>query len=91
MGARKPVRCAYERNHAAIQRWLNEDYPQVAKEAKREEATIYWGDEIVCAATITKRGELSFMIRGHVHERNVHRIPEAVAQAGYPEELPDRR
>jgi transposase len=45
MSAQKPVRRAYERNDAAIERWLNEDYPQIAKEAKREKATIYWGDE----------------------------------------------
>jgi len=46
MSAQKPVRRAYERNDAAIERWLNEDYPQIAKEAKREQATIYWGDEM---------------------------------------------
>lgn len=46
MSAQKPVRRAYERNDASIARWLNEDYPQIAKEAKREKATIYWGDEM---------------------------------------------
>jgi transposase len=46
MSAQKPVRRAYERNDAAIERWLNEDYPTIAKEAKREKATIYWGDEM---------------------------------------------
>lgn len=46
MSAQKPVRRAYERNDAAIDRWLNEDYPQIAKEAKQEQATIYWGDEM---------------------------------------------
>ena len=29
-----------------IERWLNEDYPGIAKEAKQEGATIYWGDEM---------------------------------------------
>lgn len=42
MSAQKPVRRAYERN----ERWLNEDYPTIAKEAKQEGATIYWGDEM---------------------------------------------
>ncbi|WP_254799099.1 transposase, partial [Burkholderia ubonensis] len=37
---------AYERKDEAIERWLNEDYPTVAKEAKQEGATIYWGDEM---------------------------------------------
>ena len=46
MSAQKPVRRAYERNDAAIERWLKEDYPQIAKEAKQEKATIYWGDEM---------------------------------------------
>ncbi|WP_232451562.1 helix-turn-helix domain-containing protein [Burkholderia ubonensis] len=41
MSAQKPVRRAYERNDAAIERWLNEDYLQIAQEAKREQATIY--------------------------------------------------
>jgi len=46
MSAQKPVRRAYERNDAAIGRWLDEDYPRIAKEAKQERATIYWGDEM---------------------------------------------
>jgi transposase len=41
----KPVRRAYERNNKAIQQWLKEDYPAWVKKAKREGATIYWGDE----------------------------------------------
>jgi transposase len=46
MSAQKPVRRAYERNDEAIARWLNEDYPKLVKEARREKATIYWGDEM---------------------------------------------
>jgi len=46
MSAQKPVRRAYERNDAAITRWLDEDYPTLVKEAKRDKATIYWGDEM---------------------------------------------
>ena len=45
MSVQKPVRRAYERNDVAIERWLKEDYPRLAKEAKQEQATIYWGDE----------------------------------------------
>ncbi|MEX3640176.1 IS630 family transposase [Paraburkholderia sp. BR14320] len=45
MSAQKPVRRAYERNDAAIARWLDEHYPTIAKEAKQEEPTILWGDE----------------------------------------------
>ncbi|MFT0174758.1 IS630 family transposase [Paraburkholderia mimosarum] len=46
VSAQKPVRRAYERKDEAIERWLNEDYPTIAKEAKQEGATIYWGDEM---------------------------------------------
>lgn len=46
MSAQKPVRRAYERNDAAIARWLRVEYPAIARQAKRERATIYWGDEM---------------------------------------------
>lgn len=42
----KPVRRAYERNDAAITTWLKREYPAIARDAKREGATIYWGDEM---------------------------------------------
>ena len=44
--AQKPVRRAYERKEEAIARWLAEDYPAIARQAKRAKATIYWGDEM---------------------------------------------
>jgi transposase len=46
LSAQKPVRRAYERNDEAIKRWLEDDYPALARQAKREKATIYWGDEM---------------------------------------------
>jgi transposase len=42
----KPVRRAWEQNSTAVKRWLEEEYPAIRKEAKREGATIYWGDEM---------------------------------------------
>jgi transposase len=42
----QPVRRAYERNDAAIAKWLKREYPAIARDAKREGATIYWGDEM---------------------------------------------
>ena len=42
----KPVRRAYEQNPKAVQRWLQEDYTLVQKQAKMEGAMIYWGDEM---------------------------------------------
>jgi hypothetical protein len=46
MSPQKPVRRAYERNEPAIARWLSEEYPQIARQAKREGVVVYWGDEM---------------------------------------------
>jgi transposase len=41
----KPARRAYEHDPAAVDRWLRDDYPQIAAEAKAEKAEIHWLDE----------------------------------------------
>ncbi|MCP4252804.1 MAG: IS630 family transposase [Candidatus Scalindua sp.] len=41
----KPAKRAYEQNPKAVQRWLDEDYPEIKARAKAEKAEIYWGDE----------------------------------------------
>ena len=41
----KPVVRARQRPPAAIQAWLERDYPALAKRAKAVRAVIYWGDE----------------------------------------------
>lgn len=46
MTPQKPVRRAYERNDEAIAAWLAQQYPLIAKQARREGAQIYWGDEM---------------------------------------------
>jgi transposase len=46
LSPQKPVRRAYERNDAAIARWLKREYPAIARQARREPAAIYWGDEM---------------------------------------------
>lgn len=46
LSPQKPVRRAYERNDAAITRWLKQEYPMIARQAKRDHAAIYWGDEM---------------------------------------------
>ena len=43
--ARKPIRRAYERDPAAVRRWLRRDYPAIAARAKRTRGAIFWGDE----------------------------------------------
>jgi len=42
----KPLRRAYERDPAAVKRWLQEAYPAIRTRAKREKAGIWWSDEM---------------------------------------------
>lgn len=42
----KPVRRAWEQNGAAVERWLKEEYPAIQRQAKKEGALLYWGDEM---------------------------------------------
>ena len=41
----RPMRRATERNEAAVQQWLREDYPVIAARAKAEGAEVQWADE----------------------------------------------
>jgi transposase len=45
MTPQKPLVRAKERSPAAIQAWLERDYPAIAKRAKAQQAVIHWGDE----------------------------------------------
>jgi len=42
---RKPVKRAYEQNPKEVNQWLQEHYPAIAAQAKKDKAEIYWGDE----------------------------------------------
>jgi len=42
----RPVKRAFEKDPAAVSRWLREEYPAIRRRAKRLSATIYWGDEM---------------------------------------------
>ncbi len=41
----RPLKKAYEQNPAAVDQWVNEEYPMIAAAAKEEGAEIQWGDE----------------------------------------------
>lgn len=41
----KPLRRAYERDPEAVRRWLKKQYPAIQGLARRQRATIFWGDE----------------------------------------------
>ncbi len=41
----KPMRRAYEQSDEAVRRWLEVEYPQIVKQARKESAEILWEDE----------------------------------------------
>ena len=43
--AQKPIRRAYERDPAAVRRWLRRQYPAIVARARRARGAIFWGDE----------------------------------------------
>lgn len=49
--SQKPITRAYERRPEAIKKWLDEEYPDIAKRAKAEEGEIHWGDETALVNT----------------------------------------
>jgi len=42
----KPLRRAYEQDPKEVRRWLEQDYPAIRTQARREKAVIHWGDEM---------------------------------------------
>ena len=46
--SKKPIKRAYERKDNATKAWLEETYPKIKKEAKKEDADIWWADETAC-------------------------------------------
>lgn len=59
----KPVRRAFEQNPEEVRKWLKERYPAIRRQAKREKAEIYWGDEMGLRSdhAVGK----SFSLKGH--------------------------
>jgi len=47
----KPIRRAYEQSPVAVQKWLDESYPQIKQRAQEESAEIHWGDETALVNT----------------------------------------
>ncbi|MBP9616690.1 MAG: IS630 family transposase [Aliarcobacter cryaerophilus] len=46
--SKKPIKRAYERKDSATKAWLEEIYPKIKKEAKKDNADIWWADETAC-------------------------------------------
>ena len=51
--SKKPIKRAYERKDEKTQKWLNEEYPKIKKQAKEENADIWWADETSCVSLPT--------------------------------------
>jgi len=61
--AQKPVRQAFEQDAQAVKSWLRSRYPAIAALARREKATIFWGDEMGLRSD--HAAGRSFSPRGH--------------------------
>ena len=72
----KPVRRAYERNEKQVRRWLDEEYPRIAKMARQEKAEIQWGDETgLRSDDVNGRG---YAPRGKTPVRRAKGTPEKI-------------
>ena len=47
----KPIKRAYEQSPAAVQAWLEGEYPGMQQRARAEAAQIHWGDETALVNT----------------------------------------
>lgn len=47
----KPIRRAYEQQPAAVQAWLDQQYPAIEAQAKAEGGEMHWGDETALVNT----------------------------------------
>jgi len=45
-----PIKRAYERNDAAVQQWLQEEYPVIGKQSQEANGEIQWADETACVS-----------------------------------------
>jgi transposase len=63
---KKPVERAYEQDPKAVQRWLEQEYPQIEQRAKTEGAQIAWGDE--SGVSSTEYGGRGYAPRGQSSE-----------------------
>ena len=48
--SKKPIKRAYERKDAQARAWIEEEYPKIKRQARKEDAEIWWGDETSCVS-----------------------------------------
>lgn len=44
--SQKPARRAWEQNPEQVRQWLEKEYPSIRRQAQKDKAQIYWGDEM---------------------------------------------
>ncbi len=59
----KPLKIAIQKDPIRVQKWLDEDYVEIKKQAIKEGASIYWGDEMGLSST-DQRGR-TYGKKGH--------------------------
>ena len=45
MTPQKPITKAYQQDPVAVEKWLNDEYPEIVERSNKQQATIMWGDE----------------------------------------------
>jgi transposase len=48
--SKKPIKRAYERNDEKALSWMEIEYPNIKKRAKKEKALVWWADETSCVS-----------------------------------------
>lgn len=72
----KPLKKAYQRNEEHVQKWLHKAYPTIRKQAKSEDADIFWGDETGICNDETKGR--SYAPKGKTPVQNLNPVHEKV-------------
>ena len=72
----KPIKRAYQRNDVAVQNWLENKFPDIKKQAKTEDADIFWGDETGIRNDESKGR--SYSPKGKTPVQKVNPVPEKI-------------
>lgn len=59
--SQRPIKRAYEQNAVTVQKWFDESYPTIAKQAREESGEVYWGDAsirstLMCGVEVSRPG-----------------------------------
>jgi transposase len=83
----RPVIYNRQQNEAAVEKWLNEEFPQIKERAKKENGEIFWGDETGIqnernyARGYAPRGRIPIAKRSHNNRYRVNLV-SAISHQG---------